>query len=242
MSSDALLGRLPRAYILSVLASIWVASGSLAETDPVRVALVDTVNLAYDGNPTPNRELIRDRVLPEIFPEAEVGLFSAQLSEEDGTYSAELGGTDIVGFRPDVVLVHWTSFPPPEGLDFCAPKGAEGHRNCAARILEFLASIHREYPEARFMVYSRARNLCVSEYQLSLGRLLRQRISDDDAEVTAFMQKVGFMVMRPNLGRENFSDDGVIPSIRRLAGLLSGDRIPLFRSDPSDGLCGWNGG
>ncbi len=225
----------------SVLALISAASMSLAETAPVRVALVDTENLSYPGNPTPNRELIRDQVLPFIFLDREVRFFSARLSADDGTYSADFEGNDIVTLSPDVVLIHWTSFPPPEGLDFCAPKGAEGPRNCAAQILAFLFSLHRENPEAKFMIYSRADNICGSIFQASLERLLRQRISDDEAVVAAFMQKIGFMVMRSRLGRENFSDDEVTASIRRLADLLSSNRIPLLEADPRDGLCGWDG-
>jgi hypothetical protein len=64
---------------------------------------------------------------------------------------------------------------------------------------------------------------------------------DDHDKVAAFSQKIGFMVMRSRFDRENFSDTGVIDSVRRLDNYLSSDRLPLLRADPRDGLCGWDG-
>ena len=240
--SSRVLKMKPLGLLLGILIALaCVPSMLFAETAPTRVAVVDTENLPYPGNPIPNRDLIRDEVVSRIFPQSETRLFSVRLSTENGSYSADLEGQDILAFNPDFVLVHWTSFPPPEGLGYCVPKGAEGSRNCAAQALAFLFSIHRANPEASIIIYSRARNLCVSDFQFSLARLLIERISDDEEVVGAFMQSIGFVVMRPDLDRQNFSDHNVVDSIRRLFGYLSSSKGSLLRNDPRDGLCGWDG-
>lgn len=228
-----------RKFILSIALLIAVFTVPLsAQSDGVtRIAIVDGNSLAYENNRPKSNHEVWAQLLPQLLQEqtVEVQYFDIGLPNRENTW---VQPSDIVSFKPNLVIMHWSTFGVAKGVQFCRPFGRPKSEHCSQRLLQFMDAVFVGSPNVRFLAYSRAGNLCRSGYLRNLGSQIGKTFVQD-----RFSDRLGVILFTKASGRgPGFSSErsqrDINSIVRHLSGLQDYNFLP---TDARDGLCMYEG-
>ncbi|MEJ8574157.1 hypothetical protein [Microbaculum marinum] len=226
-------------WIAVVWAATLVAPG-LAGADNAgrRIAILDGEVIAYGDGP-PNWVVLRDTVLPAIFPRKVLTIKHFDVSAPDAA-GAWINAATVAAFEPDLILAHWSAFKPPRGQDYCDITTNRKGQECAIRLLETLNDARgRDGSKAKIVIYSRKPNLCFTGTQNGFEAAVDKSSGGTPGRgLSPLLGTTGFMTMTPAPDRNVFSAAGVPSALLRLVRYLNCPaQNSLFGWDLTSGLC-----
>ena len=221
-------------FSLALMYPLLDASKTDAQVKPIRIAIVDGRTLSYPENhPKTNHEKLEEILQKKLSEKhIEVNYFDIGLPDDNDIW---IQPSDIITFKPVLVIIHFSSFGSSRGVQFCRPFGRPHSEHCSQRLLQFMNTpILVGLPDMRFMAYSRAGNLCRDGYLRDLNAQIEQTF-----EKNRFNGRLGIVLFTKASGRglgfvRERAQRDINNLVRHLIGLQAYNFLP---TDARDGLC-----
>jgi hypothetical protein len=196
----------------------------------LRIALLDGEEISYAGDPQRPNYVVLEELIPRILSGVSVSTqyFDVGTQKADETW---IDAEDILAFKPDLVLMHWSAFRPPEGEEHCVTDGSAKRRGCAQEIVDLLSSVLAGSENlVSFVIYSRSSTLCTNGRRSGLINLM----NDNDP----LSEQVGLMAMTSIARGTEFGTRRVQRDMKALILHMSGIESRGFdAADINGGLC-----